>query len=106
MIRVGLFLFILFTFSVANADIQDDRAAYIQKLASAGIISGTRIINGAPVLVVTAKFHKADFESKSDATGIIFRYFQGNDADLKSYAIVDRSGRTIGIRTRNDLTLY
>ena len=59
MIRAGLVLFILFTFNIANADIQDDRAAYIQKLASAGIISGTRIINGTPILVVTAKFHKA-----------------------------------------------
>lgn len=106
MIRAGLVLFILFTFNIANADIQDDRAAYIQKLASAGIISGTRIINGAPVLVVTAKFHKADFESKSDATGIVFRYFHGKDADLVSYAIVDQSGRTIGIRTSDRLTLY
>lgn len=106
MIRVGLCFIILLLSSVANADIQDDRAAYIQKLASAGIISGTRIINGAPVLIVTAKFHKADFESKSDATGIVFRYFQGKDADLKSYAIVDRSGRTIGIRTSDSLTLF
>ena len=106
MIRAGLVLFILFTFNIANADIQDDRAAYIQKLASAGIISGTRIINGAPVLVVTVKFHKADFESKSDATGIVFRYFRGKDADLVSYTIVDQSGRTIGIRTSDRLTLY
>lgn len=106
MTRVGLYLVLLLSFSFANADIQDDRAAYIQKLASAGIISGTRIINDAPVLIVTAKFHKADFQSKSDATGIVFRYFQGKDADLKSYAIVDRSGRTIGIRTRDRLTLY
>ena len=106
MIRASLCVFILLSTGVANADIQDDRAAYIQKLTNAGIISGTRSIDGAPVLIVTVKFHKADFESKSDATGIVFRYFQGKDADLVSYAIVDQSGRTIGIRTSGSLTLY
>jgi hypothetical protein len=91
----------------ASADVQDDRAAFIDRMTAIGLVMGHSTSDGVVTLVVSSDFADSDFDSKEQVVGVVFRYHQELNQAVRSLDIIAwSSGAKVGTYDGTQLVLY
>ena len=89
----------------AYADPTPTTALHVRVLTGDHVLTSTQIQNHTATVVIGPNFFNATFQSQQDICGPILQYFQGSDASIQSFQLVDAQGRLVGMYTPSSLQL-
>tara|TARA_B100000780_G_scaffold261360_1_gene213759 strand:+ start:201 stop:542 length:342 start_codon:yes stop_codon:yes gene_type:complete len=96
-IITGLALLMFLSSGAANADVQDDRKAFIQKLITADVFQKIETPGSLPHLWVRPQFYSADFDTKNSFINVVYSYYYTIDPSYEMVVLYDSlSGKKIG----------
>lgn len=96
-IITGLALLIFLSSGAANADVQDDRKAFIQKLITADVFQKIETPGSLPHLWVRPQFYSIDFDTKNSFVNVVYSYYYTIDPNYEMVVLYDSlSGKKIG----------
>jgi len=79
------------------ADAQADRAAFIARMQTIGVVASHGASGSIATLTVGDGFFDSDFDSKTHVAGVVYRYYHDLDAEVVSVRIIDSAtGAEIG----------